>query len=79
MDWTIIGGFIGIAALIIGATGVLATILFYSLNRLEGDINKLSSRLDGHAARIDQLYRIFLESQKENNQKFYDLLKEKKS
>lgn len=67
MDWTLIGGFIGIAALIIGATGVLVTILFYSLNRIEGDINKLSGRLDGHASRIDQLYRMFV-----------DLLKDKK-
>lgn len=49
--------------------------------RMESSEKRMESserRMDGHAQRIDQLYQIFMDSQKEFNQKFYDLLKLKK-
>jgi hypothetical protein len=77
MDWNIIGGFIGMTAL-------LAGFLYYILGRLEKDItsvqtdikqitinldskmDSLSKRMDSHASRIDQLYRMFVDLLKEN-------------
>lgn len=54
--------------------GVLGGFMFFMLQRLEKDIDKMNSnietlgrRQDGHAQRIDQLYKMFV-----------DLLKEKK-
>jgi len=64
MDW--------IQALTI--VGVLGSFMFFMLQRIEKDIDKVSQnieqinrRLDNHAQRIDQLYRMFV-----------DLLKERK-
>lgn len=52
----------------------LSGLIIWGLNKLDNDIKSLSDRLDklgvrldGHAQRIDQLYRMFI-----------DLLKEKK-
>jgi len=54
--------------------GVLGGFMFFMLQRLEKDIdgiktdvNASNKRLDGHAMRIDQLYKMFV-----------DLLKQKK-
>lgn len=62
--------------------GVLGGIMFFALQRIEKDMEKdiensnrrmeadvksIGNKLDGHAQRIDQLYRMFI-----------DLLKEKK-
>jgi hypothetical protein len=58
--WTIIG--VNVALI-----SVLATIMIFMMNRLDSDIKSIGSRLDGHATRIDQLYRMFV-----------DLVKEKK-
>jgi hypothetical protein len=58
--WTIIG--VNIALI-----SILATIMVFMMNRLDSDIKSIGSRLDGHATRIDQLYRMFV-----------DLVKEKK-
>lgn len=70
---------------VITIIGSITALLIYFVQRLEGDINKLgreietsNRRLDGHATRIDQLYKIFLETQQKNDQKFYELLKENK-
>ena len=40
--------------------GVLGSFMFFMLQRIEKDIDKLSNRLDGHAQRIDQLYSVIL-------------------
>lgn len=58
MDWNIIGGFVGMTAL-------LGSLLIYVLNRLESDISAIGRRLDGHATRIDQLYSIIVDLLKE--------------
>ena len=54
--------------------GVLGGFMFFMLQRLEKDLDKMNNsveasnrRLDGHATRIDQLYHMFI-----------DLIKEKK-
>lgn len=48
--------------------GILGGFMFFVFQRLEKDIDhtnesidKLSTRLDGHAQRIDQLYRMFVD------------------
>jgi len=54
--------------------GLFSTVMYWMINRLDSDIKSvgadvkaLSSRMDGHATRIDQLYKMFV-----------DLLKERK-
>ena len=47
--------------------GVIVAVLAWMFNKLDSDIKGLGTRLDGHAQRIDQLYRMFI-----------DLLKERK-
>jgi hypothetical protein len=47
--------------------GVLGGFMIYMLQRIEKDIDGSNRRLDGHAQRIDQLYKMFV-----------DLLKERK-
>jgi len=47
--------------------GSISAIVFWAVNKLDSDIKSLGNRLDGHAQRIDQLYRMFI-----------DLVKEKK-
>ena len=58
----------------IALIGLLATLIIWMVNKLDTDVkilgdrmDKLGNRLDGHAQRIDQLYRMFV-----------DLLKERK-
>ncbi len=58
--------------------GVNATIIIWMVNKLDADVKSLGNRLDGHANRIDQLYKMFIDAQKENHEKFYELLKEQK-
>jgi hypothetical protein len=52
--------------------GVLGGFLFFILQRLEKDMDKMNTnidasnrRLDGHAQRIDQLYHMFVDLLKE--------------
>ncbi len=47
--------------------GVLGGFFFWQTNKLDNDMKAIASRLDGHATRIDQLYKMFV-----------DLIKEKK-
>jgi len=57
MDW------IQVVAII----GSLGGLMFYFLQRIEKDVDKLGARIDAANARIDNLYTMF-----------YDLLKEVK-
>lgn len=71
MEWNQTYTIIGVN---IGLIGALATLIIYVVNRLDTDIkgvcsrmDKMDSRFESHSARIDQLYRMFV-----------DLLTEKK-
>lgn len=64
MGWT---QTITIISVNIALIGALATLLVWTVNKLDADVKSLGNRLDGHATRIDQLYKMFV-----------DLLKEKK-
>jgi hypothetical protein len=68
-DWTQTITIIGVN---VALFGLFATVFYWMINRLDKDINacglevkSLASRLDGHAMRIDQLYRMFVELLKE--------------
>lgn len=62
MDWiqtiTIIGVNVALVAMI-------ATLVIWAVNKLDADVKAISSRMDGHATRIDQLYRMFIDLLKE--------------
>jgi len=80
MDWMQIIALMGVNITMIG---LLTTLVVWAIGKLDADVRSISndvkscvSRLDSHATRIDQLYKLFLDSQKEANQKFYDLLRE---
>lgn len=64
MDWIQAITIIGVNIALIAA---LATLLVWTVNKLDMDVKSLGNRLDGHATRIDQMYKMFI-----------DLLKEKK-
>lgn len=71
MDWTVILTGVGTAITVIGFLYTvlrnLKTDINSHIDRLQGDVKSCVNRLDGHAARIDQLYKMFV-----------DLLKEKR-
>lgn len=61
-----------IIAVNITLLGVFTTMMYWMMNRIDSDVKNLSfevktivSRLDGHAMRIDQLYRMFIDLLKE--------------
>lgn len=62
MNWAEVSTIIGVNIALFGA---LATIIIWMVNKLDGDIKSLGSRLDGHATRIDQLYVMFVNLLKE--------------
>ena len=52
--------------------GALATLVYWMVNRIDSDVKSMSAeikadiksittRLDGHATRIDQLYKMFVD------------------
>lgn len=57
MDWTQ-------AFTIIASLGAFT---FWLFTKLDNDIKALSARIDGHAARIDQLYTMFVDLIKHKN------------
>jgi hypothetical protein len=66
--------------------GVLGGFMFFMLQRLEKDIDKINSniahidkRLDGHATRIDQLYKMFCDIQKEIKELHIDFITKERS
>ncbi len=72
MEWSQIWTIVGIN---IGLFAALATLIVWVVGKVDSDIrgvgdrlDKLGNRLDGHAQRIDQLYKMFV-----------DLLKERKN
>lgn len=82
MDWTQVAVFIGVNIALLGS---FLTIAIWAVNKIDGDVKSIAqdvkatgARLDGHAKRIDQLYTLFCQSQKENHDKFYELLKDRK-
>ncbi len=73
--WTVIGTGIAIIGVNIALFAALATLIIWVVGKLDSDIksvgdrvDKLTNRMDGHAQRIDQLYKMFV-----------DLLKERKN
>jgi len=71
MEWNQVYTILGVNIALIGA---LAALLVWVVTKLDNDVkgiaqsvDKLGNRLDGHAVRIDQLYKMFV-----------DLLKERK-
>ncbi len=43
----------------------LAGLIIWVVSKLDNDIKSLGNRLDGHATRIDQLYKMFVDLLKE--------------
>lgn len=64
MDWGIA---IAIMSMNVALFGILSGLLFRGLNRLDGDIKSLSSKMDVQIQRNDRLYEMFV-----------DLLKDRK-
>lgn len=62
MDWTqtytIIGVFVGLFTIFTG-------FFIWMVNRIDSDVKSIGNRLDGHAQRIDQLYKMFVDLLKE--------------
>ena len=56
----------------IALIAALATLILWSINKVDVDVkalgnrlDRLDSRMDGHASRIDQLYQMFIQLIKE--------------
>jgi hypothetical protein len=47
--------------------GSLGALMIYLVQRMDKDIDKMCSRMDGHATRIDQLYVIIIDLLKKKN------------
>lgn len=45
--------------------GALITMVYWMMNRIDADVKGACARLDGHAMRIDQLYKMFVDLLKE--------------
>lgn len=65
MEWTQTATIIGVNIALIAA---LATLIVWVVNKLDADVksictrmDKMDSRFDGHAQRIDQLYKMFVD------------------
>jgi hypothetical protein len=62
MDWAQILTIVGVNIALLAA---LAGLIIWAVSKLDSDMKSIGSRLDGHAARIDQLYRMFIDLLKE--------------
>jgi hypothetical protein len=58
MNWEGIFTIVGVNVALIG---VFTTIVVWMVNKIDADIKSTCNRLDGHATRIDQLYRMFVD------------------
>lgn len=45
--------------------GFFITGAYWMVSRIDADVKSIGARLDGHAMRIDQLYRMFVDLLKE--------------
>lgn len=61
------GNTIAIISVNIGLFVALATMVIWMVNKMDADVKSACNRLDGHAHRIDQLYRMFVDLLKEKN------------
>lgn len=89
MDWIQVATIVGVNVALIAS---MIAIIVWVVGKLDSDVKSIATsvessnrRLDGHAQRIDQLYKIFIEEMKEQAsrtdrlyQMFIDLLKERK-
>lgn len=66
MGWMQVATIIGVNVALIAA---LATLIVWVVNKLDNDVKSVCARLDGHATRIDQLYKMFVDLLKERNSK----------
>lgn len=57
MEWNQVYVIIGVNAAFIG---VLATLIIWVVNKLDNDVKSIGNRLDGHATRIDNLYKVIV-------------------
>ena len=64
MDWIQVATIVGANFAVLALT---TTLIIWTVNKMDADVKSIGSRLDGHATRIDQLYKMFV-----------DLLKERK-
>lgn len=62
MDWLQV---LTIVAVNIALIGAIATLIVWTVNKLDADVKSIGNRLDGHAQRIDQLYSVILQMLKE--------------
>jgi len=62
MDWIQVGTIVGVNIALIG---VMITVVVWAVGKMDADLKSMGTRLDGHATRIDQLYRMFVDLLKE--------------
>lgn len=62
MNWEM---FIAIVVVNIALFGCMATLVVWSINKIDADVTTIVNRLDGHAQRIDQVYGIILQMLKD--------------
>ena len=62
MDWTQTYTIIGV---LVGLFTIFTGFFVWMVNRIDSDVKSIGSRLDGHAQRIDQLYKMFVDLLKE--------------
>lgn len=78
-DWgliaTIIGASAAVVALIYGFLWNFKTEINGHIDRLDKDLKNQLARIDAQGARTDRLYQMFVENQKEMNDRFWDMQK----
>ncbi len=62
MDWAQVWTIVGVNIALIAT---MITIIGWIASKHDGDIQRIETRLDGHAARIDQLYQLCCDMLKE--------------
>lgn len=58
MDWAQTLTIIGVNIALLGG---MTTLVIWAINKMDADVKALGTRLDGHAQRIDQLYKMFVD------------------
>lgn len=80
MDWIQVSTIVGVNIALIAS---MVTLIVWVVNKLDDDVksicirlDKMDARFDGHAMRIDQLYRMFCDLKEDGNKKWSDLREE---